>query len=97
MALVPKASSSKYSTVTVASQVVTLPMKAGKLYRFSSNTDCFIKQANSADSPVASAADACVFVPAKSSLDLSGSYGDSIAVIRDTADGKSTLQAMEIV
>lgn len=88
--LVPVAASSLYSTVT--SSAASFSAMTGKRYVFSSNTACFIKQGPAAGSPTASSAAGSMYVPSDSFITIDPKYGDTVSVIRDSADGKATLQ-----
>jgi hypothetical protein len=81
----------KFSTVVVGAQTIPLVMKPGKIYEFATNTNCYIKQDASGNNPAASAGDGSTLVPAGSTRVIHGSFGDTLSVIRDTADGKATL------
>jgi hypothetical protein len=59
------------------------------IYQLTSNTDCWVSQGSA---PTAAAdTDANVFVPAGGTIYLHGSDGDTVAIIRDSADGHASL------
>lgn len=79
------------STVTGSSQTLTLIMKAHKQYAYMSNTNSWITQDASANNPTAAIGNGCTYVPAGSVITLDGAFGDTLAVIRDTASGNCSL------
>lgn len=86
--IAPDPSSAKFNTVTVASQVLTNTMAAREVWLFCSSTNCYIGQGAT---PVASAADGSTFVPANVVVEIDGTCGAHLAVVRQTADGVCTI------
>ena len=79
------------TNVAIGAATSTAVMVAHKIYAFASDTNCWIKQDAAANTPVASAASGSAYIPANTMVLLDGAFGDTLSVIRDTADGKSTL------
>ncbi|SRR5258708_40126916 len=79
------------SAVGVGAATFSGTMAVHKAYAFASTTNCWIKQDAAANTPVASAASGSAFVPANTVVYLDGSFGDTLSVIRDTADGKASI------
>jgi hypothetical protein len=89
--VVVDAKNSIETAVGVAAALSTVVMATHRVYAYSCTTNSWIKQDASGNSPVASAASGSMFVPAGFVVYLDGSYGDTLSVIRDTADGKCTV------
>ena len=92
-------SDSDFLAVTAtAAPFDALVMTPDRDYMFVSTTNCWVKQENlvldASDnlvSPVASAGAGSMFVPALFPVYLDGARGDTLSVVRNTADGSSTL------
>jgi len=94
--LVPAANSSSFLAVTSTAATHTAMTKP-KRYVFTANTTCYIKQGPAASSPVASAGTGSMLVPAGLAILIDSNYGDTLSVVRDSADGASTLQELALV
>jgi len=82
--------SSKFTTVTVASQQIALTMVARQVYVFTSSVACYLAQ--SSGTPVASAANASFYVPADHIIEVDGTGGSHLSVIRvGSLDGICTI------
>jgi len=87
--------SSQYVAVAVASAGFTNPMDPGKLYRFISSTNCWVRVTTSGGSAAADTTNNH-FVAANQEVylrnpDVSSVANAYVKVIRDTADGDATL------
>ncbi len=83
-----------YSTVLVGAAEITDTLTTGKLYVFTSTTNCWIAQGAA---PTASAAAGSMFVPAGVAVLLNGGFGAAVSVIRNTADGACTIVPVSVV
>lgn len=90
--LVPKAGDSLYTTVTASAQ--PFAVMTAKRYVFTSTTGCYIKQGPAGQTPTASGAAGSMYVPADAFVFIDPHFGDTLSVIRVTADGTATLQAI---
>lgn len=86
---VPNTLGALFSTVIVTAQ--SFAVMTAQKYQFTSTSNCWIKQDVAANSPVASAGAGSMFVPALSVVYLVLGYGNTLSVIRDSADGKASL------
>ncbi len=69
--------------------LATEELLPGKIYQFVSSTNCFIKQGTGAQTAAAAAGN--IFCPLGTPFYIHGSNGDSLSVIRNSADGVATL------
>jgi hypothetical protein len=89
--------SAQYVAVATASAKFTNPMSPGILYRFTANTDCWVKVTVTGGSAAASTADnhLCLsgqtLILAAPAGDINTTANSFVHVIRNTADGKATL------
>lgn len=91
---VPVAGSSVRTTVTVASQQISLADPAG-FYQFTTTVACYVAQGAN---PTASAANGSQIVGPNESLIVSAAQGAKLAVIRIGAvDGEATLTKVHFV
>ncbi len=90
MHLAPIPSTSEALAVDSSSTQFTLTLVTSppKQYTFVSTTNCWIAQGAN---PTASAASGSMFVPALYPVLIDGRHGAKLAVVRNTADGTSTL------
>lgn len=84
--------------VTGASAQFANAMESGQQYRFTANTDCWVKVSDTGDSAVAAAADNHLYIKGQT-LWLAIGQGETVDgfvhVIRDTADGSASLSLYE--
>jgi hypothetical protein len=83
----------KASTVVVGSSTLTTTLAAGKVYSLCTNTNTWVKQGFGAQTAAVATVNN-VLVPAGGTVFLHGSNGDTVAVIRDTADGACSINAI---
>lgn len=98
--LTPVTASSIKTSVAATAATSSLTMAADKKYRFISTTACWIKQAAAAvigapgNSP-ATADSGSMYVGPNEVVLLDGVNGDKLSVIRNAADGESTLTPVQ--
>ena len=87
--------SAQYLAVATASAKFTNAMVPGQLYRFTANTDCWVKIGVTGASAAASAADNHLCLSGQTLIlrnpETSETDESFVHVIRNTADGKATL------
>lgn len=88
MAIVVVTDKSIKTDVAATAATSSLALVAGTVYRFISTTACWIKQGAT---PTASAASGSMFVAANEAVYIDGRNGAGLSVIRNAADGTSTL------
>jgi hypothetical protein len=76
-----------------ASTQITSTLVAGKLYSFTTNTSCWIKQGFGAQTAAIATANN-VLVPAGGTVYIHGSNGTHVSVIQDTAPGNCSINLM---
>ena len=81
--------SSKFTSVTVASQQIAVTMVTRQVYVFTSSVACYLAQGAN---PTAAAANGSYYVAADHIIEVDGTAGTKLAVIRvGAADGVCTL------
>lgn len=89
--------SAQYVAVAVASAKFTNPMQPGVLYRFTANTDCWVKVAATGGAAAADTANNHFCISGQAitlAAPDSGITNSFVHVIRNTADGKGTLSPL---
>lgn len=91
---VPRAGASLYKAVGAAPANIT-GLEGGAWYLLTVTTPTFFKQGPATSTPIASAADGTGIINPEHPLWIHGDQGDTLSVLRVSADGHATLQRMD--
>lgn len=81
--------------VSATSAQFAATLVAGKAYRFTSSTACYVAQGADPVTAVAGAGAGRFYVPANTPMDLHGSNGVKVAVVRVSADGFASIAPLQ--
>lgn len=84
-----------FVAVAVGSAQLASALLPGRIYQFTSSTNCYFKQGVGAQTAAAAANN--IFAPAGTIFFIHGSNGTHLSVIRQTADGVATLHEIHEV